>query len=126
MLVWALCFWTLAGCDSYLDVNPKGTLEQEKQFEDVQGYRDAMYGIYATMAKTSLYGEALSWGFVDWLAQLSYDKYMQSEKLVNVKAANQYKYDDPNLERHINVFHTLTTCWRILRRLIWRKIRITR
>ena len=36
MLVWALCFWTLAGCDSYLDVNPKGTLEQEKQFEDVQ------------------------------------------------------------------------------------------
>ena len=56
MLVWALCFWTLAGCDSYLDVNPKGTLEQEKQFEDVQGYRDAMYGIYATMAKTSLYG----------------------------------------------------------------------
>ena len=98
MLVWALCFWTLAGCDSYLDVNPKGTLEQEKQFEDVQGYRDAMYGIYATMAKTSLYGEALSWGFVDWLAQLSYDKYMQSEKLVNVKAANQYKYDDPNLE----------------------------
>lgn len=96
VLVWALCFGALAGCNSYLDVNPKGTVRQEKQFEDVQGYRDAMYGIYASMSKTDLYGEALSWGFLDVLAQLSFSNYGYPNDAL--EAAHNYKYTDPYLE----------------------------
>lgn len=84
----------LSSCESFLDVQPKGTVEQDKQFSDVQGYRDAMYGVYASMGSTSLYGEALSWGFVDWLAQLEYDVYGTYQ---DVTYANLYEYEDQNV-----------------------------
>jgi tetratricopeptide (TPR) repeat protein len=60
----------LTSCEKYLDVQPTGTLTEDVIFSDVQGYRDAMYGIYASMASTSLYGENLSYGFVDKLGQM--------------------------------------------------------
>lgn len=45
-LLFGLCLLVcLCGCNSFLNVQPKGTVEQGKQFKDVQGYRDAMYGI---------------------------------------------------------------------------------
>lgn len=84
----------LSSCESFLDVQPKGTVEQDKQFSDVQGYRDAMYGVYASMGSTSLYGEALTWGFVDWLAQLEYDVYGSYQ---DVAHANLYEYEDQNV-----------------------------
>ncbi|MFR7811452.1 MAG: hypothetical protein ACLU4N_20610 [Butyricimonas faecihominis] len=75
-LLFGLCVLVgLCGCNSFLDVQPKGTVEQGKQFKDVQGYRDAMYGIYASMAQTSLYGKAMSYGFIDQVGQLFYDPY---------------------------------------------------
>lgn len=109
VLVWALCCGALAGCNSFLDVNPKGTVVQEKQFEDVQGYRDAMYGIYASMAKTGLYGKNLSWGFLDVLAQLFYSNYGYTDEALG--AAHVYKYTDPYLEGLINnVWGEAYTC----------------
>lgn len=57
-------------CERFLDINPKGALEQDKMFADVQGYRDAMYGVYATMASEDLYGRNLSWGFMDVAGQM--------------------------------------------------------
>ena len=58
------------GCNEYLDVNPAGKVTQTKLFEDIQGYRDAMYGVYANLATTNLYGKNLTYGFADQLAQL--------------------------------------------------------
>lgn len=70
-IIWVICcaVMLLSGCDSFLDVQPKGIVEQKKQFEDIQGYRDAMYGIYASMAKPELYGKAMSYGFMDQIGQ---------------------------------------------------------
>ena len=59
-----------ASCESFLDVNPKGTVEEDKQFANVQGFREAMYGAYATMASKPLYGQQLSWGFTDQIGQM--------------------------------------------------------
>lgn len=110
VLVWALGFVALTGCDSFLDVNPKGTVEQGKQFEDIQGYRDAMYGIYASMSNQGLYGKSLSWGLVDWLAQLAFEKYGNEGRL-EVAAANQYLYKDQSLSPVIdNVWEKAFEC----------------
>ena len=57
-------------CDKFLDIQPAGQLEQDKMFGDIQGFRDAMYGAYSSMAQTNLYGEALSYGFLDNLGQM--------------------------------------------------------
>lgn len=42
-----LMLLSLGSCNSFLDIKPEGELIQDEQFKDVQGYRDAMYGIYA-------------------------------------------------------------------------------
>lgn len=61
---------TVTSCNDFLDVQPKGTLTQNVQFKRAQGYYDAMYGAYATMASTTLYGENLSYGFLDKIGQM--------------------------------------------------------
>lgn len=102
-LLGAGLLFCLSGCNSFLDIQPKGTVEQKTQFEDIQGYRDAMYGIYASMAKTSLYGKELSYGFTDQLGQLFYDKYASMPEVV---AANAFKYNDQALSSLIETIWT--------------------
>lgn len=63
-------FW-LQGCSDFLDVTPRGQLDQNVQFNDVQGFKDAMFGVYASMAQKQLYGKELSFGLLDVLGQTS-------------------------------------------------------
>ena len=60
----------LPSCNNFLDVQPKGTLLQEVQFSTLPGYYDAFYGVYATMSGSDLYGQRMTNGFVDELAQM--------------------------------------------------------
>lgn len=60
-----------SSCSKFLDVQPTGTLIEEKQFEDLSGFTDALYGVYGKMASPELYGENLSWGFADKLGQIT-------------------------------------------------------
>lgn len=61
---------SLTSCNDFLDVQPLGHLDDDKQFSNVQGFRDAMYGVYGQLAASSLYGEAMSYGVVDVLGQV--------------------------------------------------------
>lgn len=63
-------FSFLSSCSSFLDVQPKGMVEEGLMFNNTQGFSDAMYGVYAKMAKNELYGENLSYGFVDKIGQM--------------------------------------------------------
>lgn len=84
----------LTSCEKYLDVQPTGTLTEDVIFSDVQGYRDAMYGIYASMASTSLYGENLSYGFVDKLGQMFiYNNSSKSDPDISA-----YNYQNTNVK----------------------------
>ncbi len=60
---------SLTSCNKFLDVQPTGTLIEDVQFSDEQGYYDALYGVYGKMASENLYGEALSYGFLDKIGQ---------------------------------------------------------
>lgn len=60
----------LFGCESFLEVETKGTLGEKELFRNEEGFKDAMHGCYASMAKESLYGNSLSYGFLDDLAHL--------------------------------------------------------
>lgn len=61
---------TLLGCERFLDVEPRGVVPKDKQFSDLQGFKDAMFGVYARMGNTKLYGKNLTYGFVDILGQV--------------------------------------------------------
>ncbi|MEO6682916.1 MAG: RagB/SusD family nutrient uptake outer membrane protein [Ginsengibacter sp.] len=58
-----------SSCNKFLDVNPAGELPAEKLLKDAAGFENAMYGVYATMPKGSLYGASLSNDMVEVLAQ---------------------------------------------------------
>mgnify|MGYP001740909792 CR=1 FL=1 len=53
----ALCVASLTlgatSCNDFLDVQPKGELPEDVQFKRSQGFYDAMYGVYGTMASSN-------------------------------------------------------------------------
>lgn len=75
-------------CNDFLSVHPAGEVDEEEQFSSIRGYRNAMYGVYGTMATTNLYGRNLGYGFVDQLGQMfGYDNSSELSYFVN-----QYNY----------------------------------
>ncbi len=75
-------------CNDFLDVHPAGEVDESEQFGSIRGYRNAMYGVYGSMAATNLYGKNLSYGFADQLGQLfGYDNTSETSYFVS-----QYNY----------------------------------
>ena len=110
-----LMLLSLGSCNSFLDIKPEGELIQDEQFKDVQGYRDAMYGIYASMAQEELFGMMMNWGLVDVLAQQFGDEYglfadasegWTASKYAYIKYASVYNYKDQRMEKQIESIWT--------------------
>lgn len=110
-----LMLLSLGSCNSFLDIKPEGELIQDEQFKDVQGYRDAMYGIYASMAQGELFGMMMNWGLVDVLAQQFGDEYglfadasegWTASKYAYIKYASVYNYKDQRMEKQIESIWT--------------------
>lgn len=75
-------------CNDFLDVHPAGEVDESEQFGSIRGYRNAMYGVYGSMATANLYGKNLGYGFVDQLGQLfGYDNSSETSYFVS-----QYNY----------------------------------
>ena len=84
---------TLAACD-FLDIDTPGIVNRDKMFENEQGFIDAMNGVYASMADADLYGEQLSFGFVDEIAQLYYNDYEANETTLTKTFDLRYRDED--------------------------------
>lgn len=68
-IVLFITFNSLFSCNKFLDVSPKSQIKQDELFTSKQGYIDALTGVYTQMTHRSLYGENLTFGFMDALAQ---------------------------------------------------------
>lgn len=93
---------TLPGCNSFLDVHPKGEVVNDKMFEDLQGFRDAMYGVYATLGSPDLYGENLTWGFAEQLSHLFYAPVADLGGSELFGKIASYDYTHPDVKAKIN------------------------
>lgn len=58
-----------SSCESFLDVSPKGEVPGKDLLKDQKGFENALYGVYATMRDSSLYGRTLSYHGLDIMAQ---------------------------------------------------------
>lgn len=67
----ALCLTTLSltSCDEYLDITPDGQVKRSEMLLTIEGIEDALYGAYAQMRTSELYGMALSVYGVEVLGQ---------------------------------------------------------
>lgn len=93
------CVWMLSGC-GFLDIETPGIVNNDKMFENEQGFIDAMNGVYASLADGSLYGKQLSFGFVDQIAQLYYNDYETSE--TTLTRTYDLKYRDEDVRAQID------------------------
>lgn len=59
----------IMSCSDWLDVSPRAQIESGENFENEEGYKDALTGIYLLMTDESLYGKDMTYGMVDVLAQ---------------------------------------------------------
>ncbi|SEW54221.1 RagB/SusD family nutrient uptake outer membrane protein [Chitinophaga arvensicola] len=60
---------SLTSCKKWLDVRPKTEVKESEQFSTEQGFKDALYGTYQKAADGQLYGENLTFGFLEVLSQ---------------------------------------------------------
>jgi hypothetical protein len=60
-------------CADWLDVDSSANVIEEALFEDYEGYRTAVNGVYRLLAQPELYGRNLTWGAVSVLGN-NYDE----------------------------------------------------
>lgn len=73
----------LTSCNDWLDVSPKTQIKGDDNFSSEQGFKDALTGVYLQMTETSVYGQELTYGMLDAMAQY----------YTGMASANTYNYD---------------------------------
>lgn len=64
-----LFMFSALSCNKWIDVKPTDRLGEDQLFVDPAGYTKAINGVYVEMANTALYGQEMTTGAVDVLAQ---------------------------------------------------------
>jgi len=114
----SLCFslLLLASCSKWLDVKPQSQVTAEQLFSTQTGFEEALNGVYTRCSQQGEYGDELTFGFLDVLAQnysippLDYQGYLQT---------SIYNYGDINfISRKDTVwsglYNAITNCNLIL------------
>lgn len=84
----------LAGCNSWLDVEPYDKMTGEQVYSTEQGIQRKLNGLYLQMASEDLYARELSCGITDILAQ----RYYLSDSENPYYKVGQYKYTDKDVK----------------------------
>lgn len=69
-----------SACQNWLDVRPKTDIKTEDFFNSEDGFKSAVTGIYGRMTKDNLYGQNLSFLFLERLAQRYDNNPQETEK----------------------------------------------
>lgn len=119
-----ICIVALAmvfsSCNSWLEVKPIDKMDEEQMYEDETGFFTALNGIYLGLADRSLYGENLSCGFAEVLAQ-NYNLSIESHRFYYI---GKYEYTNkdkvkPYLENvWQNAYFLIANCNVLLRKTI--------
>lgn len=78
ILLLPVLMFAAASCNKWLDVRPKDQVKDNEMFSSETGFKEALSGIYGTLATETLYGKELSFGMMgvlamEWeIADLSY------------------------------------------------------
>lgn len=91
---------SLSSCNKWLDVELIDRVDEDKLFSKASGFDDALAGTYSLMANNNLYGQNLTYGYIDTYAQyyvansgyekhLAYDYTESSVKSVHANIWNK-------------------------------------
>lgn len=110
----------LTSCNSWLDVTPQDTVDEDVLFSTGDGYRNVLNGVYKQMATPSMYGKELSWGMLDVMGQLYHQRAFSSG--VEYRAVASYKYTDKSVKPLIQdiwslAYNSIANCNSILAKI---------
>lgn len=80
-------------CKKFLEVRPKTEVEESVQFQNTQGFTDALLGVYQIMARPAGYGREFTFGAMDIIAQ-RYENRSTANTLYNRLATHSYTQPD--------------------------------
>ncbi len=83
----------LSSCNSFLDITPDGQAKRDEMLQTKAGIEDALYGVYAQMRQSSLYGSELSIRGIEVLAQN-----MTCPGNDDIEMLQRYEYDKSDVQ----------------------------
>jgi hypothetical protein len=98
----------LGSCKKWLAVSPATQVTENEQFSSLQGFTDALFGIYQKGAGDNIYGNSLSYGVLDILAQ-RYENKTSTTDYYGQLARYNYTY---NAGTVFNVLPRVEAIWR--------------
>jgi hypothetical protein len=72
IILWTAIVALVTSCSDYLEVQPKSQVDRDVLFSTQEGFMEALIGIYVRCTQTDSYGNEVTFGFPDVLAQ-NYD-----------------------------------------------------
>lgn len=88
---------SLNSCNDYFDVRPKSQVLAKHLFETEQGFEDQLIGVYKRLSSTSLYGQEMTFGFMEVLSQ-NYDLVTGN----SYEEAGRYNYANTSMKSIID------------------------
>ncbi|MCL2561973.1 MAG: RagB/SusD family nutrient uptake outer membrane protein [Rikenellaceae bacterium] len=85
-------------CEGFLDVRPQGEVVNNELFKNAEGFEDALYGVYATLAGEDFYGRKMTYWMNDILAQY-YTRNVISDETTMLAA---FRYEDQTVRPMID------------------------
>lgn len=80
-------------CSEWMDIRPSTEIEADVLFTNEDGFKSALTGVYARMIGENLYGNQLTFGLLEELAQ-RYDAGLRYNTLTSNSRALFYEYDE--------------------------------
>lgn len=112
-----------SSCGKWLDVVPADTMVETELFKDATGYRNALNGVYKQISKPELYGQEMTWGFMDVMAYYYKNGTYNIESTSSYyKAFYSYDYENNDVKKYFsNVweksFNSITNCNNIIEKI---------
>lgn len=90
-------FFSLVSCNEWLNVSLEDQIGEKDLFSNGEGFRNALNGIYKSMAEYELYGRQLSWGLPEAMAQ-TYDYTWATSRSNDLQFTSNYDWTNSHLE----------------------------
>lgn len=106
---------TCTGCKKWLDTEPTDRISDTKLFDNAEGFRTALNGVYQQISSPELYGRNLTWGYASALGQ----DYRSWGIGYDMSTVMELDYTEPGIQSGFSnmwekAYNTISNCNKII------------
>ena len=96
-----LVMFAMTSCEDFLNITPEGQAKRDELLLTTEGLEEAMYGVYAQLRSTTLYGQELYFHTLEIMAHNMY-----CDGHTTLTALGNFEYDNTNVK---SIFESVWT-----------------